>query len=215
MFEYDLCIIGGTTRKGLCWGLAFAQAGFSVVLYSEKNDEESFYQIKKGTMPYCEPYAQEMLISVFNKKLKMSFDKNVISKSRYCMISDDRLGKYETAHSRYQWQNLLQLLQAGVSASQTVIVEDPLFHSMTEVFKDYEIQNLVLCVADVHENTMIQDMHQNSLAIASHDGPEILKEVTSLFVCITDQLIRVPVAHVESLIQLPLTQPHKETQRAW
>ncbi len=212
MFEYDLCIIGGTTDKGICWGLSFVQAGLSVVVYSELSDAESFCKIKSGVMPYQEPYAQVMLTSVLNKKLFMSSDKSVMSQSRFIMIADEQLGNYDTPHSKHLWQSLLTQRAFHEDSSQIIIVETPLFKGVTALLKKYEIQRVVCCVTEVHKNSMIENMHQNQMAIASDDGQEVLKEVKALFARLTDEVVRVSVAQAESSMSVCVRLPHKESQ---
>jgi UDP-N-acetyl-D-mannosaminuronic acid dehydrogenase len=82
--NYDICVIGGCGHVGLPLAVAFASKGEKVVIYDI--NEKAVNSVKKGIVPFKEEGLLPLLKKTLNKKLYVSTEAEVISRSKYVIV---------------------------------------------------------------------------------------------------------------------------------
>src|ERR1035438_5046816 len=83
-FTVDVAIVGGCGHVGLPLGLAFADAGLTVLLYDIKRAVVD--QVTNGTMPFGEPGAGELLARVVGHGLTATSDSTLLRNAENIVI---------------------------------------------------------------------------------------------------------------------------------
>ncbi len=84
VFTHDVAVVGGCGHVGLPLGLAFADAGLSVVLYDL--DAAKVERVAAGEMPFVEPGCEEILRRVAGRELTVTADPSLVSRAEYVVV---------------------------------------------------------------------------------------------------------------------------------
>jgi UDP-N-acetyl-D-mannosaminuronic acid dehydrogenase len=190
-FSYDVCIIGGLGHIGLPLGISFAKAGKKVILYDI--NQQSIDIVSKGKMPFLEKGSEKPLQETLNKKLFISSDKNVVSKSHFIILTigtpiDEHLNPKFTLFKNF-FNDIIPLLKAG----QHIIIRSTVYPGTTEKVRDMLNQKrkkvkVSFCPERIAEGKAMEELSGLPQIISSFDD-SALKEASKLFLSLTKDVI--------------------------
>jgi len=138
-FSYDICIIGGLGHVGLPLGISFAATGKRVILYDI--NQIAIDMVSKGIMPFLENGAEKPLQETINKTLFVSPDKNVISRSRFVVLT---IGTPINEHFNPQFTLFINFFEEIISLlndRQHIIIRSTVYPGTTEKIQELLRQN--------------------------------------------------------------------------
>jgi UDP-N-acetyl-D-mannosaminuronic acid dehydrogenase len=190
-FSYDVCIIGGLGHIGLPLGISFAKAGKKVILYDI--NQQSIDIVSKGKMPFLEKGSEKPLQETLNKKLFISSDKNVVSKSHFIILTigtpiDEHLNPKFTLFKNF-FNDIIPLLKDG----QHIIIRSTVYPGTTEKVRDMLNQKrkkvkVSFCPERIAEGKAMEELSGLPQIISSFDD-SALKEASKLFLSLTRDVI--------------------------
>ena len=197
-FFYDICIIGGLGHVGLPLGISFAKTGKKVILYDI--NQNAIDAVSKGRMPFLEMGAEKPLQETINKTLFISSDKNVISQSRFVILTigtpiDEHLNPQFTLFKNF-FEEIISLL----NDQQHIIIRSTIYPGTTEKIQDMLKQNgkqthVSFCPERIAEGKTMEELSSLPQIIASSDN-ESIRQASELFSSITKQTI--PLKPIEA-----------------
>jgi UDP-N-acetyl-D-mannosaminuronic acid dehydrogenase len=197
-FSYDVCVIGGLGHIGLPLGISFAQAGKKVILYDINKD--TIKLVMSGKMPFLENGAEKPLKETINKTLFVSADKNVISKSRFVILTigtpiDEHLNPQFTLFKEF-FDEIMSLL----TDQQHIIIRSTVYPGTTEKIMELLRQNgkktrVSFCPERIAEGKAMEELRSLPQLIASFDEDSI-KQASELFRALTSETI--PLKPIEA-----------------
>jgi UDP-N-acetyl-D-mannosaminuronic acid dehydrogenase len=190
-FSYDVCIIGGLGHIGLPLGISFAKAGKKVILYDI--NQQSIDIVSKRKMPFLEKGSEKPLQETLNKKLFISSDKNVVSKSHFIILTigtpiDEHLNPKFTLFKNF-FNDIIPLLKDG----QHIIIRSTVYPGTTEKVRDMLNQKrkkvkVSFCPERIAEGKAMEELSGLPQIISSFDD-SALKEASKLFLSLTKDVI--------------------------
>jgi UDP-N-acetyl-D-mannosaminuronic acid dehydrogenase len=190
-FSYDVCIIGGLGHIGLPLGISFAKAGKKVILYDI--NQQSIDIVSKGKMPFLEKGSEKPLQETLNKKLFISSDKNVVSRSHFIILTigtpiDEHLNPKFTLFKNF-FNDIIPLLKDG----QHIIIRSTVYPGTTEKVRDMLNQKrkkvkVSFCPERIAEGKAMEELSGLPQIISSFDDSAI-KEASKLFLSLTKDVI--------------------------
>lgn len=135
MESSDVCIIGGFGHVGLPLGISLADAGLSVCLYDLNTALRP--TIEKGTMPFIEYGAEEILPRVIGKTLHCSGDIADIARAKTVIITiGTPVDEYLSPKTRVLFE-LADTLIPHLSAGQCLLLRSTVCPGATRAFAEY------------------------------------------------------------------------------
>ncbi len=189
--SYDICIIGGLGHVGLSLGISFASVGKKVVLYDI--NKRSLETVSKGTMPFVEAGAEEILRNVLGKTLFLTSDRQAISRSYFVVIVigtpvDEHLNPKFTIFKKFL-DEIIGYLQNG----QHIILRSTVYPGSTEKIKHYlestgKKTRVSFCPERIAQGKAMEELRTLPQIIASFDEPSS-QEAGELFRSLTNDII--------------------------
>lgn len=188
---YDVCIVGGLGHAGLPLGISLADTGKKVVLYDI--NQEAIATVSSGKMPFIESGAEEVLKKVLDRRLFLSSDKLVITKSRFVVIVigtpvDEHLNPKFTIFKKF-FDEIADLL----NDDQHVILRSTVFPGTTEkIKKDLEARGkstkVSFCPERIAQGNAMEELRKLPQIVASFDDVSV-REAGELFGLLTKDII--------------------------
>ncbi|MCK5504913.1 MAG: nucleotide sugar dehydrogenase, partial [Thermodesulfovibrionia bacterium] len=188
---YDICIVGGCGHVGLPLGIAFAQSGKKVVIYDI--DQNAVDNISKGTMPFMEEGAEEVLKGVLGKNIFVTSRKEVISESYFVVVIigtpvDEHLNPNFT-----MFKNFFADILEQVKDEQHIILRSTIFPGTTEKVKEFLEANrkktrVSFCPERIAEGKAMKELRSLPQIVASFDDVAC-QEVKDLFLLLTKDIV--------------------------
>lgn len=190
-FSYDICIIGGLGHVGLPLGISFAKAEKRVVL--QDINREAMNIVSQGRMPFLEKGATKLLRETINRTLFVSPDKNVISRSRFVILS---IGTPVNEHFNPQFAlfvNFFKEIMPLLGDRQHVIIRSTVYPGTTakiqELLKKKGKKTRVsFCPERISEGNAITELQSLPQIVASRDDASV-REAGKLFRSLTRRII--------------------------
>jgi len=190
-FSYDICIIGGLGHVGLPLGISFAATGKRVILYDI--NQIAIDMVSKGIMPFLENGAEKPLQETINKTLFVSPDKNVISRSRFVVLT---IGTPINEHFNPQFALFVSFFKEIMSLlndRQHIIIRSTVYPGTTEKIQELLRQNgkktrVSFCPERISEGNAMEELKSLPQIVSSLDNASI-KEAGELFLSLTSQII--------------------------
>jgi UDP-N-acetyl-D-mannosaminuronic acid dehydrogenase len=190
-FSYDICIIGGLGHVGLPLGISFAKAGKKVILYDI--NKNAIDMVSKGRMPFLEKGATKPLREKINKTLFASSDKNVISRSRFIILT---IGTPIDEHLNPQFslfKIFFEEITPLLNDRQHIIIRSTVYPGTTEKIQDLlrktgKKTRISFCPERISEGNAMEEL-KSLPQIISSSNDESISEVSELFLSLTDQII--------------------------
>jgi len=189
--DYDVCIVGGAGHIGLPLGIAFADAGKKVVLYDI--NEKALEIVAGGKMPFLESNAEEVLGRTLGKRLYLSSDSGVISKSYYLIIVlgtpvDEHLNPEFTLFKKF-FDDIIGL----IGDNQHVILRSTVYPGTTEKIKKYfesrhKRTKISFCPERIAQGYALEEFKSLPQIISSFDDASS-KDAADLFLLLTNELV--------------------------
>lgn len=197
--QYDVCIVGGLGHVGLPLGISLADAGRKVVLYDI--NEVSIEALSKGKMPFIEAGAEEKLAKVLEKKLFLSADKQVVSKSHFVIIVigtpvDEHLNPRFAMFKKF-FDDLAEVLHDG----QHIVLRSTVYPGTSEKTKQHleslgKKLKISFCPERIAQGKSIEELRSLPQIISAFDE-ESLDEAKDLFSCLTKEIVCLEPAEAE------------------
>ena len=197
--QYDVCIVGGLGHVGLPLGISLADAGRKVVLYDI--NEVSIEALSKGKMPFIEAGAEEKLAKVLEKKLFLSADKQVVSKSHFVIIVigtpvDEHLNPRFAMFKKF-FDDLAEVLHDG----QHIVLRSTVYPGTSEKTKQHleslgKKLKISFCPERIAQGKSIEELQSLPQIISAFDE-ESLDEAKDLFSCLTKEIVCLEPAEAE------------------
>ncbi|MDD5011073.1 MAG: nucleotide sugar dehydrogenase [Phycisphaerae bacterium] len=197
-FSYDICIVGGLGHIGLPLGISFAKTGKKVILYDINPD--AIDTVSKGRMPFLETGAEKQLQETINKTLLISSDKNVISQSRFVILTigtpiDEHLNPEFTLFKNF-FEGIISLL----NDRQHIIIRSTVYPGTTDKVQALLRENnkktrVSFCPERIAEGKAMEELGGLPQIISSSDD-ESIRQASELFSSLTKQTI--PLKPIEA-----------------
>ena len=176
---------------GLPLGIAFAQSGKKVVIYDI--DQNAVDNISKGTMPFMEEGAEEVLKGVLGKNIFVTSRKEVISESYFVVVIigtpvDEHLNPNFT-----MFKNFFADILEQVKDEQHIILRSTIFPGTTEKVKEFLEANrkktrVSFCPERIAEGKAMKELRSLPQIVASFDDVAC-QEVKDLFLLLTKDIV--------------------------
>jgi UDP-N-acetyl-D-mannosaminuronic acid dehydrogenase len=197
-FSYDICVVGGLGHIGLPLGISFAKTGKKVILYDINPD--AIDTVSKGRMPFLETGAEKQLQETINKNLLISSDKNVISQSRFVILTigtpiDEHLNPEFTLFKNF-FEEIISLL----NDRQHIIIRSTVYPGTTDKVQALLRENnkktrVSFCPERIAEGKAMEELGGLPQIISSCDD-ESIRQASELFSSLTKQTI--PLKPIEA-----------------
>ena len=198
--EYDICIIGGCGHVGLPLGMAFAGKGKSVALFdiNKKNIES----VNKGTMPFAEAGAEELLPKLVKSKKIMATDKvDAIRQSEVLIMV---IGTPVDEHLNPKLRDVIDAIKQiedYLDDGHLLVLRSTLFPGVSEKIHQYLYDNgksvdVAFCperITEGHALTELYDLPQ----IISGCRPRASLRAAELFSLLTKDIIELSPIEAE------------------
>lgn len=189
--QYDVCVIGGLGHVGLPLGISFARAGKRVVLYDV--DRKKLAAVAAGEMPFRDQGADAALTEVLGSMLFLSADRNVLSTSRFLIVTtgtpvDEHLNP-QFAFFRRLFDDLIDL----ITDDHHIVLRSTVFPGTTERMRDYlasrgRTPHLTFCPERIAQGKAIQEIHSLPQLVGGFSEAAV-REASDLFSCLTDDVM--------------------------
>lgn len=197
--EYDICIIGGAGHIGLPLSIAFAEKGKKVIIYDLS--EQNLNSIEKGEMPFIENGAEEILKKVINKTLFTSRNAEVISKSKYIIVT---IGTPVDEHLNPKFHDMKHFFDGilpYLNSDHIIILRSTVYPGLTEKIqlmlkKVYPTIEVCFCPERIAEGKAMEELYSLPQIISGFDQKAI-KEVELLFRLLTKDSIQISPVEAE------------------
>ena len=196
---YDVCVVGGAGRVGLPLSIAFAEKGLQVLIHDING--KAIDTISRGTMPFREDGAQEMLTKVIGTQLHGTTDPEKIRDSRFVIVTigtpvDEHLNPTYHVIKRFFAE-----LSPHLSEDQIVILRSTIYPQTTEkVFdllrRDHPNIQVCFCPERIAEGKAMSELYDLPQIISGFDQTAI-DQVAGLFGKLTGDLIFVSPVEAE------------------
>ena len=193
---YDVLIIGGLGHIGLPLGMVFAQKGLNVCLLDI--DHVKANMVMRGIMPFVEHDAEPILKEVLKKgKLKISFDKNDIRKSKNIIVTlGTEIDEYMNPKTRKFMDSIFEIKEY-IDSTQTVIIRSTVYPSLCrQLAKKMEGINIAYCPERVAQGYTIKELAKLP-QIVSGFSEKAINDAKKLFSLISPKVIETSVGEAE------------------
>jgi UDP-N-acetyl-D-mannosaminuronic acid dehydrogenase len=198
-FTVDVAIVGGCGHVGLPLGLAFADAGLTVLLYDIKRAVVD--QVTNGTMPFGEPGAGELLARVVGHGLTATSDSTLLRNAENIVIVigtpvDEHLNPNPMVVSV-----AVEELRGSLVDGQIVILRSTVYPGTTSVVRRV-IERLgvdvdvAFCPERIAEGKALVELHELPQIVAS-SSERGYERAERLFRKLTQQTIRLSPEEAE------------------
>jgi UDP-N-acetyl-D-mannosaminuronic acid dehydrogenase len=190
-YIYDICVVGGLGHVGLPLGISFAKSGKKVVLYDI--NQEAADLVLHGKMPFMEAGAEEALREVVGKSLFATSERQVISESRFIILT---IGTPIDEHLNPQFtlfKKLLSEIVVLLKDGQHIVIRSTVFPGTTEMVRDFLRFNgrqtkVSFCPERIAEGRAMEELRSLPQIIACFDA-KAREEAKELFSCLTEKII--------------------------
>jgi UDP-N-acetyl-D-mannosaminuronic acid dehydrogenase len=191
-FDQDVVIVGGCGHVGLPVGLAFADAGLSVVLYDTSATAVGL--VNAGTMPFAEAGAAEMLAAVrASGALRATTDPTSIAGAEHVIVV------VGTPVDRYQSPDIdavsraIEPLTAHHVAGQLVVLRSTVYPGVTQrvariIARLGRAIDLSFCPERIAEGHALDELH-GLPQIVSGTTPQATQRAAALFRRLTPEIV--------------------------
>jgi len=197
--NFDICIIGGAGHIGLPLSIAFAAKNQRVVIYDL--NEQNLRFIERGEMPFKENGAGEILKKVINKTLYTSRNADVISQSRYVIVT---IGTPVDEHLNpkfHEMKHFFDGILPYLNNEHVVILRSTVYPGLTEKIqqmlkKVYPRIEVCFCPERIAEGKAMEELYSLPQIISGFNEKAIC-EVDLLFRLLTKDSIRITPIEAE------------------
>ncbi len=188
----NLCIVGGCGHVGLPLGIAFADNDTNVTLYDI--NETAIAKINKGTVPFKEEGAEEVLKRVVsNRKLIATNNPEVISNADTIVLV---IGTPVDEHLNPKVSDILRAIkeiQDYLKDGQLLVMRSTLYPGVTDKVKTYldkqgKNVHVAFCPERIVEGHALTELYELPQIVAGCT-PEATKRAKDLFKILTKQVI--------------------------
>lgn len=191
-FEQDVVVIGGCGHVGLPLGLAFADAGMSVVLHDTSANAVDL--VNAGTMPFAEAGAAEILATVRTSgRLRATTDRASIAGAEHVIVV------VGTPVDRYQSPDIdavsraIEPLTDHLASGQLVVLRSTVYPGVTQrvariitrLDRDIDVSFCPERIAEGHALDELHDLPQ----IVSGTTSRATQRATALFRHLTPEIV--------------------------
>jgi UDP-N-acetyl-D-mannosaminuronic acid dehydrogenase len=199
-FATDVAIVGGCGRVGLPLGIAFADAGLSVVLYDR--DHGAVDQVRAGKMPFRETGADEALERLVGAgKLVAITDPAAVREAEHVVVV---VGTPVDEHLNPDPKCVLQAMESlldNLRDGQHVILRSTLYPGVTamveKLFKRHNRAiDVTFCPERIAEGKALEELRElpQIVSCRSEEGAD---RAAKLFGNLTESIIRLEVEEAE------------------
>lgn len=199
LYDYDIIIVGGLGHVGLPLGIAFAEQGLRVCLYDI--DKEKGKMVLKGTLPFTEYGAQEILKKVLiNKTLNVSYKQSDISKAKFIIVTigtpvDEHLDPKTRAFLEF-FEELKKYLNPG----QTIIIRSTVYpntcQQLLRLLGNDKKWHIAYCPERITEGYAIKELKELPQIVAGLSEYAI-NSASELFSYLSPKIIRTSMGEAE------------------
>jgi len=190
-YKYDICVIGGGGHVGLPLAIAFADKGVKVSIYDINKDTIKI--INKGKMPFLETGAEDILRKVLNKTLYAYDNPEVISQSKFLVIT---VGTPVDEHLNPDFNVMNKFLKSNLKYfhdDQILILRSTVFPGTTYKIKELLNANglktgISFCPERIAEGKAMEELYSLPQIISGFKN-ETIEMVRELFLHITKDVI--------------------------
>jgi len=199
MFHFDVCVVGGCGRVGLPLSIAFADKGLNVVIYDL--DKDRMNEVRSGLMPFREEGCEDGLKRVINKTLTIADSHDVISESRFVIIT---IGTPVDKHLNPDFSamvNFFQTLLPYFVSEQYVILRSTVYPGTAEKISNFLQANgakvqLAFCPERIVEGKALSELVSLPQIVSAFDE-ECVQAVSDLFKSLTQDIVVVKPIEAE------------------
>ncbi len=196
---YDLVIVGGLGHVGLPLGIAFAEKGLKVCLYDI--DKSKGEMVKKGSIPFIEYGAQEILEKVLKAgTLTVSYDIKDISKAKYVIVTigtpvDEHLTPKTRAFLEF-FENIRDYL----NPNQIIIIRSTVYpntcQQLLRMLGNGKQWHIAYCPERITEGYAIKELKELPQIVAGL-SEHAINNAAALFSTISTKIIKTAMGEAE------------------